>query len=105
MYNAQKTPKRGKKNYNRQIRQVKLFEITCLFEEIVSTIQIFRSDNAVEYNEKSFQNCLKQNGILSHRSCPYTSQQNGRVERKHHHILDIVRALLISASLPKHFWG
>jgi hypothetical protein len=68
------------------------------------TIKIFRSDNAMEYNEKSFQIFLKQIGTLSHRSCPYTSQQNGHAKRKHRHILDIVRALLISASLLECFW-
>jgi hypothetical protein len=68
-------------------------------------IKNFRSDNAMKYNEKSFQKFLKQNGTLSHRSCPYTSQQNGRAERKHRHILDTVRAFLISASLPERFWG
>lgn len=34
-----------------------------------------------------------------------TSQQNGKVERKCHHILDTIRALLISASCPEIFWG
>uniref|UniRef100_A0A2N9FTI1 CCHC-type domain-containing protein n=1 Tax=Fagus sylvatica TaxID=28930 RepID=A0A2N9FTI1_FAGSY len=34
-----------------------------------------------------------------------TSQQNGRAERKHRHILDSVRAFLISASCPERFWG
>uniref|UniRef100_A0A2N9J2S0 Reverse transcriptase Ty1/copia-type domain-containing protein n=1 Tax=Fagus sylvatica TaxID=28930 RepID=A0A2N9J2S0_FAGSY len=34
-----------------------------------------------------------------------TSQQNGRAERKHRYILDSVRAFLISASCPEHFWG
>uniref|UniRef100_A0A2N9GYR8 CCHC-type domain-containing protein n=1 Tax=Fagus sylvatica TaxID=28930 RepID=A0A2N9GYR8_FAGSY len=34
-----------------------------------------------------------------------TSQQNGRAERKHCHILDSVRAFLISASFPERFWG
>ena len=38
-------------------------------------------------------------------TCPATSQQNGRVERKLHHILDIVRALLLSAEVPALFWG
>uniref|UniRef100_A0A2N9J8J4 CCHC-type domain-containing protein n=1 Tax=Fagus sylvatica TaxID=28930 RepID=A0A2N9J8J4_FAGSY len=33
------------------------------------------------------------------------SQQNGRAERKHRHILDSVRAFLISASCPERFWG
>jgi hypothetical protein len=59
----------------------------------------------MEYNEKSFQKFLKRNRTLSHHSCPYTSQQNGCAERKHCHILDTVRALLISASLLESFWG
>ena len=69
------------------------------------TIKTFCSDNAMEYKAKSFLTLLQQNGTVSHHSCPYTSQQNGRAERKHHHILDTVRALLFSASLPERFWG
>uniref|UniRef100_A0A2N9HM45 Uncharacterized protein n=1 Tax=Fagus sylvatica TaxID=28930 RepID=A0A2N9HM45_FAGSY len=34
-----------------------------------------------------------------------TSQQNGRAEHKHCHILDSVRAFLLSASCPERFWG
>jgi hypothetical protein len=64
------------------------------------TIKIFRSDNAMEFNEKSFLNFLKLHGTISHRFCPYTSQQNGHAECKHRHILDTVRALLIYTSLP-----
>jgi hypothetical protein len=64
-----------------------------------------RSNNAMEYNEKSFQKFLKQNRTLSYCSCHYTSQQNGRAKCKHCHILDTIRALLISASLLEHFWG
>jgi hypothetical protein len=59
----------------------------------------------MKYSEKSFQKYLKQKGTISHRCCPYTSQQNMRAKRKDRHILDIVRALLISTSLPQLFWG
>ncbi|GKU98443.1 hypothetical protein SLEP1_g11451 [Rubroshorea leprosula] len=44
-------------------------------------------------------------GTLPQQSCPYTSEQNGRAERKHRHILDSIRALLISSSCPERFWG
>jgi len=68
-------------------------------------VKIFRSDNAMEYRESTFLTTLKQNGTLPHHSCPGTFQQNSRVERKHRHILDTVRTLLISISIPEHFWG
>ena len=38
-------------------------------------------------------------------SCPGISKQNGRAKRKLRHILDIVRTLLLSTSLPTPFWG
>lgn len=34
-----------------------------------------------------------------------TPQQNGRVERKHRQLLEIVRALRFQSAVPKHFWG
>lgn len=66
-------------------------------------IKVFCSNNAMEYNKKSFLRLLQQNSTISHLSCPYTSQQNGRIVRKHLHILDTVRSLLIFVSLPEHF--
>jgi hypothetical protein len=69
------------------------------------SIKVFRTDNAMEYKEASFLNVLRQHGTITHRSCPGTSQQNGRAERKHRHILDTTRALLISSSCPENFWG
>ncbi|KAL5859844.1 hypothetical protein ACOSQ4_001140 [Xanthoceras sorbifolium] len=69
------------------------------------TVKVFRSDNAQEYYDKFFLSFLDSDRTLTQRSCPYTSQQNGRAERKHHLILDVVRTLLMSASLPERFWG
>ncbi|XP_057759326.1 uncharacterized protein LOC130979796 [Arachis stenosperma] len=48
---------------------------------------------------------LAEQGTLSEFSCPGTSQQNGRGEHKHRHILDSVREMLISSSCPERAWG
>lgn len=37
-------------------------------------------------------------------SCPYTSQQNGRAERKHRHIAELGLTLLAQAKMPMSFW-
>jgi len=47
-------------------------------------IKGIRSDNGPEFYLKSF---LASKGILHQTSCVETPQQNGRVQRKHQHIL------------------
>ena len=68
-------------------------------------IKTLRTDNALEYKDSTLLSFLSQQGTLVQRSCPHTSQQNGRAERKHRHILESVRALLLSASCHENFCG
>jgi len=69
------------------------------FEKKVKAI---RSDNDPEFFLKEF---YAEKGILHQRSCVYTPQQNGRIERRHQHILNISRALMFQSKLLKKFWS
>ena len=87
-----------------------LYQIYRDFTKMIETqfskpIKVFRSDNAQEYKAHEFTSILHQFGTVPHSSCPGTSQQNGRAERKLRHILDVVRATTIAASTPSQFWG
>ncbi|CAH9101689.1 unnamed protein product [Cuscuta europaea] len=65
--------------------------------------KIIRTDNGTEFQ------CMKKYflglGIIFQTSCVDTPQQNGRVERKHRHILNVERSLRFHAHLPIQFWG
>jgi hypothetical protein len=67
-----------------------------------SHVKIVRSDNGVEFLMPQF---YSSKGILHQTSCVETPEQNGRVERKHQHLLNVGRALLFQANLPKTFWS
>ncbi|GJZ89261.1 putative RNA-directed DNA polymerase [Tanacetum coccineum] len=54
-----------------------------------STVKIFRSDNGTEFVNQNFHKFCKEKGIVHQTSCAYTPQQNGVVERKHRHLLNI----------------
>ncbi|XP_031257396.1 uncharacterized protein LOC116115383 [Pistacia vera] len=44
-------------------------------------------------------------GNVHQTSCTDTPEQNGVAERKHRHIVETARSLLLSASIPSVFWG
>ncbi|PKU79458.1 Retrovirus-related Pol polyprotein from transposon TNT 1-94 [Dendrobium catenatum] len=69
------------------------------------TPKILRSDGGGEYTSNAFKTFLHNNGILQQLSCPHTPEQNGLAERKHLHLLDIIRALLLESGLSHRFWA
>ncbi|XP_019154597.1 PREDICTED: uncharacterized protein LOC109151135 [Ipomoea nil] len=74
--------------------------VTRQFEKYVKCV---RSDNGTEF--EGLKEYFRTHGIIYKTSCVSTPQQNGRVERKHRHILNVARALRFQASLSIKFWG
>lgn len=66
------------------------------------TITALQSDNGGEF--VPIHRLCDQLGIKIRFSCPHTSQQNGRVERKHRHLVETGLTLLAQASMPLMFW-
>ncbi|KAK4406722.1 Retrovirus-related Pol polyprotein from transposon RE2 [Sesamum angolense] len=83
--------------------------ITSFYNEIYTqfsvNIRILRTDNALEFVQKSVSDFCNSKGILHQTSCPYTSQQNGVAERKHRHLLDVARTIMTHMHVPKSYWG
>ena len=69
------------------------------------TIRIIRSDNAQEYNDKFFLSFLDNKGTLPPPVLSLYLLTKWSSKHKHCHILDVVRTLFISASLPERFWS
>ncbi|CAH9103441.1 unnamed protein product [Cuscuta europaea] len=76
--------------------------VNTQFEQKVKRL---RADNGAEFQTNALSDYYRQNGILLETSCTDTPQQNGVVERKHRHILEVARALRFQSGLPINFWG
>ncbi|GJZ83159.1 ribonuclease H-like domain-containing protein [Tanacetum coccineum] len=53
----------------------------------------YRSDNGTEFVNNKLAVFYKEKGIIHETSCAHTPQQNGIVERKHRHLLNVARGL------------
>ncbi|GKA71628.1 retrotransposon protein, putative, ty1-copia subclass [Tanacetum coccineum] len=53
---------------------------------------------------QEFLDHLKDHGIISHRTPPYTPQMNGVSERRNQTLLDMVQSMMSQTTLPKSFW-
>lgn len=66
-------------------------------------IKCLQSDWGGEY--RTINKFLSPLGIQHRISCPHTPEQNGRVERKNRHIVEVGLSLLTHAHMPFKFWS
>ena len=63
-------------------------------------VSILRSDNGIEYYNSILGKKFEEKRILHQSSCTNTSKQNGIVERKNKHLLEVARAMMFYMNLP-----
>ena len=68
-------------------------------------VKTIRTDNGGEYTSRAFQEYLDDHGISHQLTVPYTPQQNGVAERMNRTLIDLVRCMIHSENVPKHFWA
>ncbi|KAI3707507.1 hypothetical protein L6452_26097 [Arctium lappa] len=78
---------------------------SLLINQFGKHVKIFRSDNGTEFVNNKLGAFFKTNGIIHQTSCVYTPQQNGVVERKHRHLLNVSRALMFQGNIPLDMWS
>ncbi|CAL1410296.1 unnamed protein product [Linum trigynum] len=78
--------------------------LTMIQTQFDRTVRVVRSDSGGEFSSFPLLNIYKSRGILTHKSCPGMSQQNGLVERKNRLVLEVTRALLLASHVPTSFW-
>ena len=81
-----------------KIEVLKVFpEFSMMIErQYKAQVKSVRSDNAPKL---SFTELYKRNGIHAYHFCPETPEQNSVVQRKHQHILNVVRALMFQSHM------
>ncbi|KAM1069966.1 hypothetical protein ACFX15_001756 [Malus domestica] len=67
-------------------------------------ITVVHSDSGGEFIGAKFESFLRTHGILHRFTCPHTPEQNGCAERKHRHIVETVRTLLVASNVPHLYW-
>ena len=85
------------------------FKIYTTFRALVKTqysaiIKCSRCDFYGEYTSNKFCELLALNGTIHQTSCTYTFEQNRVAERKHRHIVETTRSLLLSTFVLSEFW-
>lgn len=86
------------------------FETLSIFKQFKTLVELqlnkkiksIQSDWGGEF--RPFTQYLTSFGIVHRLICPHTHHQNGVVERKYRHIVEIGLVLLSQASLPMKFW-
>lgn len=75
-----------------------------LKNQFQTNIKSLQCNNGGEYDNHQFPQLFPQNDIQMCFSCPYTSQQNGKLECMFCTINNVIRLLLFRTPIPPTYW-
>ncbi|XP_071741905.1 uncharacterized protein [Rutidosis leptorrhynchoides] len=78
--------------------------VSLLSNQFNKKVKMIRNDNGTEFVNNQMKDFLNKNGIFLLTTIAYTLQQNGLVERKHRHILNVERSLMFQGGIPLYLW-
>lgn len=64
-----------------------------------------RSDNAAEFHSAEMRKLMRKHSIVQEFSAPEAPQMNGRAERQNRTVVEMARAMLTAADLPRGLWA
>lgn len=76
---------------------------TMVENQLERKIKVPQTDGGTEF--KSFSEVIHKSGIVLRKSCPYTSVQNGRIERKHRQVVEMGLSLFSTGKSPSILLG
>lgn len=91
-------------NNKGQVYSVLKQYILMIKTQFGSIMKQIRTDNGTEFVNKNVTGLFAEFGIIHQKSCVYSPQQNGIVERRHRSLLQIGRALMFDSKLPPKLW-
>lgn len=77
--------------------------IAYIENQFHTSLKFLRSNNGTEF--LAVTKFISSKGIIHQKSCVQTPQQNGIVERKHQHILNVARSLYFHSNVPLTLWN
>ena len=77
--------------------------VQLIHTQSLQKVKSFQCDNGGEYNNELFQQYCTDHGLVFRFSCPHTSSQNGKAERKIRTINNMIRTMLAHSSVPPSF--